>query len=71
MESAWRLNSTSQGIAATQFDRRGAIVLAYYAVFHRLAELCAEELAGNRAENVKSSCAWNEYYRSLDHSTIR
>ena len=71
IESARRLNSTNQGIAPTPSDRRGAIVLAYYAVFHRLAELCAEELAGIRAENVKGSRAWNEYYRSLDHSTVR
>ena len=71
IESAWRWSSTKQGFAPTDSDRRGAILLAYYAVFHRLAEICAEEIAGNRAENVTTSQAWNEYYRSLDHSTVR
>ena len=52
-------------------DSRGAIVLAYYAVFHRLDEICAEELVGNRTDHVKTRRAWNEYYRSLDHSRVR
>ena len=71
MQSARRLTSTNQGYVPTVADCRGAIVLAYYAVFHRLAEYCAEELAGSRSENVRSSRAWNEYYRSLDHTTVR
>ena len=36
-------------------DCRGAIVLAYNAVFHRLAKYCAEELAGSRPENASLS----------------
>lgn len=71
METARLLSSTNHGFVPSVGNRRGAIVMAYYAVFHRLAEICAEELAGNRADNVKSSRAWNEYYRCLDHTTIR
>ena len=71
MDSARRLISKDLGYVPTVGNRRGAIVLAYYAVFHRLAELCAEEIVGSRSDNVKSSQAWNEYYRSLEHSTVR
>lgn len=70
MDSAWRLISTKQGLVPTVFDLRGAVVFAYYAVFHRLAELCSEELVGEREKYVRSSRAWNEYYRSLSHSDV-
>ncbi len=42
---------------------------AYYAVFHALAELCADELLG-----VESGRRSNEYvriYRSLEHGTLK
>ena len=70
MGSAWRLVSEKHGFFPTVFDLRGAIVFAYYAVFHRLAELCSEELVGDREKYVRSSRAWNEYYRSLSHSNV-
>ena len=71
IDSARRWSTPEQGFVPTVADSRGAIVLAYYAVFHRLAEICAEELVGNRTDHVKTSRAWNEYYRSLDHSRVR
>ena len=71
IDSASRWSTAKQGFVPTVADCRGAIVLAYYAVFHRLAEICADELVGNRADNVNTSRAWNEYYRSLDHSRVR
>ncbi|HEY1453693.1 MAG TPA: hypothetical protein VGF57_09550 [Roseiarcus sp.] len=49
--------------------RRRAVSTAYYAVFHALAELCANELLG-----VEASRRSNEYvriYRSLDHGTLK
>ena len=71
MDSAWRWGTKSQGFTPTVFDLRGAIVMAYYAVFHRLAEVCADELVGDRADHVRTGRAWNAYYRSLDHKLVR
>lgn len=46
---------------------RRAISTAYYAVFNRLAELCADELVGWKRP-------WEDFspiYRSLDHGNVR
>lgn len=70
LESARRWCSNEHGFKPTVFDLRGSISLSYYAVFHGLAELCAEELVGKRTEKARTSKAWNEYYRTLTHETI-
>ena len=49
--------------------KRRAVSTAYYAVFHALAELCADELLG-----VQSDVRSEEYirvYRSLEHGTLK
>lgn len=71
IKSAKRWCSTDFGFPPTLGDLRGSTVLAYYAVFHRVAEICAEKIVGLRAENVQDSRAFNEFYRSLKHTTIR
>jgi uncharacterized protein (UPF0332 family) len=49
--------------------KRRAVSTAYYAVFHTLAKLCADELLG-----VGSDIRSEEYirvYRSLEHGTLK
>ena len=71
IHSAERWCSTNLGFTPTVGDLRGSVVLAYCAVFHRSAEICAEKLIGQRGEHAQSSSAWNEFYRYLSHDTIR
>jgi hypothetical protein len=49
--------------------RRRAVSTAYYAVFHALAELCANELLGS--ETGKRSTEYVRVYRSLEHGTLK
>ena len=49
--------------------RRRAVSTAYYAVFHALAELCANELLGS--ETGKRSTEHVRVYRSLEHGTLK
>ena len=49
---------------------RRASSAAYYAMFHCLAESCADMIAGaTRAR--RSQQAWRQTYRALNHSSIR
>lgn len=57
----------ADGLAsAKQADIRRAISTAYYAVFHRLCELCADALVGKS----HSPDAYTSIYRSLDHGSV-
>lgn len=49
--------------------RRRAVSTAYYALFHALAELCAQELLGS--EISRRSDEYIRVYRSLDHGTLK
>ena len=49
---------------------RRAVSTAYYALFHSLAECCADTIAGRRRAN-RSSNAWLRVYRALDHGTAK
>lgn len=49
---------------------RRAVSTAYYALFHSLAECCADTIAGRRRAN-RNSDAWIRVYRRLDHGTAR
>jgi uncharacterized protein (UPF0332 family) len=49
--------------------RRRAVSTAYYAMFHTLAELCADELLG--AETSRRSNEYVRIYRSLDHGALK
>lgn len=53
-----------------QAELRRAVSAAYYAMFHTLARLCANELAvGRGGEDVNRS--WSQTYRSLEHGYAR
>ena len=49
---------------------RRAISTAYYALFHHLAENCADMVVGGSGAR-RSRDAWQQVYRALDHSTAR
>ena len=62
VQSDANLNSPSQ------IDLRRAVSDAYYAVFHELCLLVAEEFAGD-GKSLKR--AWLQTYRSLNHGTTK
>jgi uncharacterized protein (UPF0332 family) len=49
--------------------KRRAVSTAYYAVFHTLAKLCADELLG--AGSDRRSEEYIRVYRSLEHGTLK
>ncbi len=49
---------------------RRATSAAYYAMFHCLAETCANLLAGEYPRDV-SQRAWIQIYRALEHGVVR
>ena len=63
------LASTGTGVNAgrpNQADLRRAVSTTYYALFHALAECCANTLIGATPRN-RSQQAWRQTYRALDH----
>ena len=46
---------------------RRAVSTAYYALFHMLAQCCADLLIGS-AGAARSRPAWNQTYRALEHA---
>ena len=49
---------------------RRAISTAYYALFHCLAENCADMMVGGSGAR-RSKEAWRQVYRALEHGTAR
>jgi uncharacterized protein (UPF0332 family) len=49
--------------------KRRAVSTAYYAVFHALAQLCADELLGGRSD--RRSEGYERVYRSLEHGALK
>jgi hypothetical protein len=49
--------------------KRRAVSTAYYAVFHALAQLCADELLGHPSD--RQSKEYERIYRSLEHGTLK
>ena len=49
-----------------QANLRRAVSTAYYALFHALANCCADMLAGSTRAN-RSQRAWRQTYRALEH----
>ena len=50
--------------------RRRAISTAYYAVFHRLAQICAAEFIGS-GPKLRNTTEYEQVYRQLDHVTVK
>lgn len=65
LKSADDLIAASNG-RPRQTNLRRAISTAYYALFHCLAKCCANLLIGGPGA-ARSSGAWHQVYRALDH----
>ena len=50
---------------------RRSISTTYYALFHCLAENCADMVVGGPSARRRSREAWRRVYRSLDHGPAR
>lgn len=64
------LTSRADGGKPRQSDLRRAQSTAYYAVFHTLAQLCANLLVGGSAAE-RSRPAWVQVYRALEHGNVK
>ena len=53
-----------------QVELRRAVSTAYYALFHALANNCADLLVGRRSP-TQTNQAWRQTYRALDHGEVR
>ena len=53
-----------------QSGLRRAVSTAYYALFHCLANCCADTLVGGPGSD-RSEPAWHQAYRALQHGTAR
>ena len=53
-----------------QVELRRAVSTVYYALFHELANNCADLLVGPRSP-TQTNQAWRQAYRALDHGVIR
>jgi hypothetical protein len=47
---------------------RRAVSTAYYAMFHALCRLCADQLVGGKHEKTP---AWQRVYRAIEHKTAK
>lgn len=66
IDVAWMLVDHDPG-RPRQATLRRAVSTAYYAVFHAICRLCANELAGKSA----APRDWAAIYRSVDHGTFK
>ena len=71
LATARRLCSTEGGMEPTQDDLRTADGRCYYAVFHKLSEVIADDFAGREGDPDRSNRAWAEFYRFPDHNRSR
>ena len=53
-----------------QVELRRAVSSVYYALFHALANSCADLLVGRRSP-AQTNQAWRQTYRALDHGEVR
>jgi hypothetical protein len=63
-----RLAKASQ-LKPRQVDLKRAISAAYYAMFHALAQECADTVAGTGPR--RSEAAWLQVYRALEHGVVK
>ena len=68
--TARRLAMGSRRGRPLETDLRRAVSTAYYALFHCLANCCADTIVGGAGSN-RSRQAWNQAYRALEHGLAR
>ncbi len=59
----------SDGSDGSLTVKRRAVSTAYYAVFHALAKLCADEVLGDRTHAPEEE--YVRVYRALEHGTLK
>ena len=67
---ARQLAGASGGPPPSQASLRRAVSTTYYALFHCMAENCADMLVGE-AGSDRSEPEWNQAYRALEHGRAR
>ena len=70
LEIAESLASGSRSGRPRQAELRRSISTAYYALFHMLANNCADLLVGIRSAD-QTNRAWRQVYRALDHGLAK
>lgn len=60
----------SRNDSGRQSIRRRAISTAYYAIFHRLAQLCVAEFIGADPK-LRLIAEYEQVYRQLDHGSVK
>lgn len=68
--TARRLATGSRRGRPLETDLRRSISTTYYALFHCLANCCADTVVGGVGSN-RSRPAWNQAYRALEHGLTR
>ncbi|MGA8170717.1 MAG: hypothetical protein WB816_07790 [Methylocystis sp.] len=61
---------SSSGGKEDSTRRRRAVSTAYYAVFHELTRMCADELLGGDDE-TRGTNEYERVYRALDHGSLK
>ena len=69
IRTARDLTGSSRG-RPRESNLRRAVSTTYYALFHCLADCCANMLVGSM-HSSRSQPAWRQTYRALRHSTVR
>lgn len=70
LETARDLAGASGGPPPSQASLRRAVSTTYYALFHCMAENCADMLVGE-AGSGRSQSAWLQAYRALEHGLAK
>ena len=70
LETARDLAGASGGVPPSQASLRRAVSTIYYALFHCMAENCADMLVGEPGSG-RSQPAWLQAYRALEHGRAK
>ena len=70
LETARDLAGVSVGLSPSQANLRRAVSTTYYALFHCMAENCADMLVGVPGSG-QSRPAWHQAYRALEHGRAK
>ena len=70
LAAARQLAGTSGGPPPSQASLRRAVSTTYYALFHCMAENCADMLVGGPGSG-RSRPAWHQAYRALEHGRAK
>ena len=70
LAAARALAAAQGGLPPSQASLRRAVSTTYYALFHCMAENCADMLVGEPGGG-RSEPAWRQAYRALQHGTAK